>query len=72
MRNDAKLFPFCPPWQPVGVVASLDREMIAMTPTYDVIRPDGGPAAGKDDWKTQGKTMGKPWENQHFSIGTSW
>lgn len=24
-----------------GVVASLDREMIAMTPTYDVIRPDG-------------------------------
>ena len=27
-----------------GVVASLDREMIAMTPTYDVIRPDGDPA----------------------------
>mmetsp|Transcript_15114 Transcript_15114/g.35731 ORF Transcript_15114/g.35731 Transcript_15114/m.35731 type:complete len:498 (+) Transcript_15114:72-1565(+) len=26
-----------------GVVASLDREMIAMTPTYDVIRPDGSP-----------------------------
>jgi len=24
-----------------GVVASLDREMIAMTPTYDVLRPDG-------------------------------
>ncbi|CAE6941283.1 unnamed protein product [Symbiodinium natans] len=24
-----------------GVVASLDREMVAMTPTYDVMRPDG-------------------------------
>ena len=24
-----------------GVIASLDREMIAMTPTYDVLRPDG-------------------------------
>ncbi|CAE7832728.1 unnamed protein product [Symbiodinium sp. CCMP2592] len=24
-----------------SVVASLDREMVAMTPTYDVIRPDG-------------------------------
>ena len=49
------MFPQTPPtafehvrfFRGAGVVASLDREMIAMTPTYDVMRPDGGPVKKK-------------------------